>query len=139
MRSHCCVGVCVCIPPIVARQRLGRSGNEYTRNNRIIVGRVFFNVARVVPRKVGDLFCPELLIFLRVAPTAQSSLIRLLSHSLAMSGLVCFTFTSGRSFILLGLSCLVGVQGMDKFGGQLEAAIFYDHQHANVFVLFLHC
>jgi hypothetical protein len=29
-------------------------GNEYTRNNRSIVGRVVFNVTRVVTRKVGD-------------------------------------------------------------------------------------
>jgi hypothetical protein len=29
-------------------------GNEYTRNNRRIVGRVVFNVVRVVSRKVGD-------------------------------------------------------------------------------------
>jgi hypothetical protein len=29
-------------------------GNEYTRNNRRIVGRVIFNVARVVSRKVDD-------------------------------------------------------------------------------------
>jgi hypothetical protein len=66
---------------IVARQRLGKNsliivkqrsgkkspyqccatdwskryrGNEYTRSNKIIVGRVVFNVARVVSRKVGD-------------------------------------------------------------------------------------
>jgi hypothetical protein len=29
-------------------------GNEYTRNNRRIIGLVVFNVARVVSRKVGD-------------------------------------------------------------------------------------
>jgi hypothetical protein len=47
--------VCVCVyPPIVASQRLGGNrGNEYTRNNRRIVGRVVFNMARVVSRKVG--------------------------------------------------------------------------------------
>jgi hypothetical protein len=34
--------VCVCIPPIVARQRLGKqvSAATNTRNNKIIVGRV---------------------------------------------------------------------------------------------------
>jgi hypothetical protein len=63
MRSHCCL--CVCVSPvIVARQRLGKSspiatrqryrGNEYIRNNKRNVGRVVFNVARVVSRKVGD-------------------------------------------------------------------------------------
>jgi hypothetical protein len=44
-------------PPIFARQRLGRNvtcGNEYTLNNRRIVGGVVFNVARVISRKVGD-------------------------------------------------------------------------------------
>jgi hypothetical protein len=65
MRSRCCV--CLCIPlsllgndsvkiPI---SLLGNGsvecsrGNEYTRNNRRI-GRVVFDVARVVSRKVGD-------------------------------------------------------------------------------------
>jgi hypothetical protein len=60
---------------------------------------------------------------LRAALKVLKSLIWLSSHSWSMSGLVCFTFTSGRSFLLLGWSCLVGVQGMDKFGGQLEAVI----------------
>jgi hypothetical protein len=50
-------------PLIVARQRIGkyplivprqRHIREYARNNRKIVGRVVFNVARVVSRKVGD-------------------------------------------------------------------------------------
>jgi hypothetical protein len=63
MRSRCCLCVsvcecvCLCIHPIVAKQRLGKSplirGNEYTRNNRRIVGRVVFSAARVVSRKVG--------------------------------------------------------------------------------------
>jgi hypothetical protein len=57
----------MCIPPIVARQRLGKNPpivarqrlgrNVYDgniRNNRRIVGRVVFNVARVVSREVGD-------------------------------------------------------------------------------------
>jgi hypothetical protein len=74
------VAVCVYIPFIVARQPLGKNpliiarqrlgkippsllrngsvktyrGNEYTRNDRRIVGRVVFNVARVSSRKVGD-------------------------------------------------------------------------------------
>jgi hypothetical protein len=67
MRSRCCP--CVCVSPIVARQLLGKKkpyrceatarekryrGNEYTRNNRRIFGRVVFNMARVVSRKVGD-------------------------------------------------------------------------------------
>jgi hypothetical protein len=66
------VRVRLCIPPIVTRQRLGKSplivarqryrGNEYTRNNRRIVGRVVFNVAPVVSRKVGDWFLQELLV-----------------------------------------------------------------------------
>jgi hypothetical protein len=42
-------------PPIVARQRLGKNvtAATNTRNNRRIVGRVVFYVARVVSRKVG--------------------------------------------------------------------------------------
>jgi hypothetical protein len=69
MRSRCCLCVCLCTP-IVARQRLGKSplfvarqrlgknptiiakqrcrGNECTRNNRRMFGRVVFNVARIV-------------------------------------------------------------------------------------------
>jgi hypothetical protein len=60
MRSRCCLCVSVYLPivarqrlgknpPIVARQRLGMN----TRNSRRIVGRIVFNVARVVSRKVG--------------------------------------------------------------------------------------
>jgi hypothetical protein len=43
------------IPLIVARQRLCRNviGNKYTRNNRRTGGRVVLNVAGVVSRKVG--------------------------------------------------------------------------------------
>jgi hypothetical protein len=67
------------IPLIVARQRLGKNspyrceatawkkycrGNEYIRDNRTIVGRVVFNVARVVSRKVGKYFFQELLVFI---------------------------------------------------------------------------
>jgi hypothetical protein len=37
-------------------------GNEYTRNNRRIVGRVVFNVAHFVSRNVGDWFFPELVL-----------------------------------------------------------------------------
>jgi hypothetical protein len=36
--------------------------NEYTHNNRRIVGRVVFSVARVVSRKVGEYFFPELIV-----------------------------------------------------------------------------
>jgi hypothetical protein len=64
MISRCCLCVCVCVfppPPVVARKRLG---NEHKRNNRRIVGRVVFNVARVVSRKVGDYFFPELLVYI---------------------------------------------------------------------------
>jgi hypothetical protein len=42
---------------------LGNGGNEYKRNNRKIVGRVIFSVIRVVSRKVGDWFFPELLVY----------------------------------------------------------------------------
>jgi hypothetical protein len=79
MRSRCCLCVSV-YPPIVARQRLGKNlltvarqrfvkislivGSQRlgrnvtavtntTRNNRRIFGRVVFNLARVVSRKVG--------------------------------------------------------------------------------------
>jgi hypothetical protein len=45
----------------MARQKRYR-GNEYTRNNRRIVGRVVFNVAHVVSWKVGDWFFPELIV-----------------------------------------------------------------------------
>jgi hypothetical protein len=52
MRLRCCL----CIPVIVARQRLGRNvtAATNTHKNGRIVGRVVFNVARVVSRKVGD-------------------------------------------------------------------------------------
>jgi hypothetical protein len=58
--------VCLYVsPPIVARQRKGKKkgyrGNEYARNNRRIVGRVFFYAVCVVSRKVGDYFFPEVL------------------------------------------------------------------------------
>jgi hypothetical protein len=69
MRSRCCLCVCLCIPPIVARERLGKNPlivarqrlgrnvtavtNTHSKNRRI-VGRVVFNVALVVSRKVGD-------------------------------------------------------------------------------------
>jgi hypothetical protein len=71
------LSVCVCVSPrIVARQRFGKIPNrarqQLGRNvtavtnthakNRRIVGRVIFNVARVVSRKVGDLFFLELLV-----------------------------------------------------------------------------
>jgi hypothetical protein len=74
------VCVCLCIPPFVARQQLGKNpfivaGQRLgksprvvarqrlcrnvtavtnTRNNRRIVGRVVLSVGRVVSRKVGD-------------------------------------------------------------------------------------
>jgi hypothetical protein len=56
MRSRCCLYVCLCIAPIVARQRLGRNVTTVTNthNSRRIIGRVVFNVARVVSRKVGN-------------------------------------------------------------------------------------
>jgi hypothetical protein len=73
MRSRCFVCVCVCArarvsvcvsplsllgngPVKVPLSLLGNGSveNEYKRNNRRIVGRVVFNVARVVSRKVGD-------------------------------------------------------------------------------------
>jgi hypothetical protein len=37
-------------------------GNEYTSNNRIIVGRVVFYAARMVSRKAGDYFFRELVL-----------------------------------------------------------------------------
>jgi hypothetical protein len=59
--------MCRCIPPIVARQQLGKNplivarqrlGRDVIavtkRNNGRIVGSVVFNVSRVVSRKVGD-------------------------------------------------------------------------------------
>jgi hypothetical protein len=45
-------------PLFVARQRLGRNATI----GRIVL-RVVFNVARVVSRKVGDSFFPELIVF----------------------------------------------------------------------------
>jgi uncharacterized membrane protein len=41
-------------------------GNEYTRNNRRIVGRVIFYAVPVVSRKVGDWFFLELLVNLYI-------------------------------------------------------------------------
>jgi hypothetical protein len=67
MTSCCCLSVCVCIPPIVTRQRIGKSPpivarQRLDRNPPIvarqrlgrIVTAVVLNVARVVSRKVGD-------------------------------------------------------------------------------------
>jgi hypothetical protein len=49
--------ICLCVyDPIVARQRLRKKhyrGNEYTRNYRRIVGRVYFYAVRVISRKVN--------------------------------------------------------------------------------------
>jgi hypothetical protein len=69
MRSRCCLCVCLCIPlifprqrlgknpPIVARQRLGRNvtvvPNTHATTEELLDAS-FFNVARVVSRKVGD-------------------------------------------------------------------------------------
>jgi hypothetical protein len=50
--------VCMCIPyycSATARYKL-YSGNEYTRNNRRIFGRVVFYAVRVVSRRVGYQF-----------------------------------------------------------------------------------
>jgi hypothetical protein len=53
--------------PVVARQRLGRNATPVTNTHAtIVVGRVFFNVARVVSRKVGDQFFPELLFTISI-------------------------------------------------------------------------
>jgi hypothetical protein len=51
-------------PIIVARQRLGRNVTAVTNTNatRRIVGYVVFNAVRVISRKVGDYFFPELLV-----------------------------------------------------------------------------
>jgi hypothetical protein len=65
-----CVCVCLCIPPPLSFLGSGSvkiplsllgSGlvetlprNEYTRNNRRIVGRIVFSVACVISREVGD-------------------------------------------------------------------------------------
>jgi hypothetical protein len=55
------VCVSLCVSPIVARQRLGKSvsGNEYARNNRRIVGRVVFCAVRVVWNESRWLFFPR--------------------------------------------------------------------------------
>jgi hypothetical protein len=60
--SHQSVSVCVFF--IVARQRLGENVTAETniRNNRRIFGRIVLYPVRVVSRKVGDLFFPELLV-----------------------------------------------------------------------------
>jgi hypothetical protein len=64
MRSRCCV--CISLSLLangsvkIPLSLLGNGsvkcyhGNEYTRNNRRIVGLVVSNVARVVSRKVGN-------------------------------------------------------------------------------------
>jgi hypothetical protein len=66
-----CVYVCLCIPLTVATQRLGKNSlivarQRLGKNPPIvdrIVGRVVFYPFRVVSRKVGDLFFPELLLY----------------------------------------------------------------------------
>jgi hypothetical protein len=76
--SHKCVCVCLYVyspivarqrlginPLIVHRQRLGRNVTAVTKTHakkKRIVGRVVLIVARVVSRKVGDYFFPELLV-----------------------------------------------------------------------------
>jgi hypothetical protein len=56
----------VCFPCQCHNKELRKlyRGNEYTCKNRRIVGRVVFNVARVVSGKVGEWFFPELLVLL---------------------------------------------------------------------------
>jgi hypothetical protein len=46
--------------------------DEYTSNNRRIVGRVVFNVAGIVSRKVNDWFFSGLLVFLNTELTCIS-------------------------------------------------------------------
>jgi hypothetical protein len=66
MRSRCSLSMCVFLLSLLGNgsvkipsSLLGNCSvetyrdNEYTRNNRRIVGRVVLNVARVVSRKVG--------------------------------------------------------------------------------------
>jgi hypothetical protein len=63
--------------PIVATQRLRKKryrGKEYARNNKRIVGRITFNVASVISRKVGDYFFPELLVEIKIAPLTHKTL-----------------------------------------------------------------
>jgi hypothetical protein len=76
-------------PPIVARQRLGRNVTAVTntRNNRRIVGRIVFNVAHVVTRKVGDWLFPELLVtfFISFCFTLSSIFLSFLSFYLLCS------------------------------------------------------
>jgi hypothetical protein len=58
------VCVSVCISPIVARQQLGKKhyhGNKYTHNRRN-VGYITFYDIRIITRKVGNMFFPELLV-----------------------------------------------------------------------------
>jgi hypothetical protein len=54
--------VCTCIPPIVARQRLGKNvtaRKKYTDNNRRIVGYVIFYAVRVVSEGSKRLVLPR--------------------------------------------------------------------------------
>jgi hypothetical protein len=55
---------------IVATQRLGKKKryrcNEYTRSNRKIIGRFVYCVVRVVSRRVGEQFFPELLVVIKL-------------------------------------------------------------------------
>jgi hypothetical protein len=71
--SHQSVCLYVC-PPIVARQRLG---NEYSRNNSRIVGRVVFNVVRCVSRKKAISSSQNFFSFLwgevRLSPLGKSA------------------------------------------------------------------
>jgi hypothetical protein len=54
--------VCLYVYPIIAMQRLGKNviaGNEYTRNNRRIVGSVVFYAVRVMSKKLMRLVLPR--------------------------------------------------------------------------------
>jgi hypothetical protein len=57
MRSPCCLCVCMCIPLIVAKQRLGKHVpvKTKTHNNRTIGGAVVFYAIRAVSKESRQL------------------------------------------------------------------------------------
>jgi hypothetical protein len=62
--------VSVCIPPIVARQQLGKHVPEETNthNNIRITGRVVFYAAHIISSKSRHWFFPEFIVILRNMP-----------------------------------------------------------------------
>jgi hypothetical protein len=63
MRSRCCLCVCLCIPPIVAKQRLGRNVNAVTNTHATIEELLDSSFSMWPVSYRGKQFFPERLVF----------------------------------------------------------------------------